>query len=163
MRSGIPFGVAGLNFGGSPPDFTSRAKLEYYLDRRGNIYARNLADLVVGLNKDSDGAVMERLGRIYDAILIDEVQDLVGWDLEVLDLLLDADVNLLMVGDPRQHTYATSRSSKNRKYRGAGFADWLEERKERCRTELRVESYRCNQALCDFADAIFPNLPAITS
>lgn len=159
----IPFSLRGLNFHGEPQRFTKRDTSRYYVDARGDLYGRNLADFVVTVDRASGGAVMDRLGRIYESILIDEVQDLVGWDLDVVDRLIDASPKLLMVGDPRQHTFGTSRSSRNKKYRGAGLATWLDERAGRCAQELWTESYRCHQRLCDFADAIFPELPATTS
>jgi DNA helicase-2/ATP-dependent DNA helicase PcrA len=68
-----------------------------------------------------------------------------------------------VVGDPRQHTFATSTVSKNKKYRGAGFLDWLNERSDLCKQEHRHESDRCHQAICDFASALFPEFPALTS
>lgn len=162
--TGVTFGLRGLNFDGVPGRFTPKSEaVRYYIDRRGDLYGCNLANFVLEANRASGGAVMARLGRIYDAMLIDEVQDLVGWDLDVLDLLIDAPPKLLLVGDPRQHTYGTNRSARNKKYRGAGFADWLNDRADRCSQELRTESYRCHQNICDFADAIYPNMPATTS
>lgn len=162
--TGVTFALTGLNFDGEPGRFTRKSNVaRYYMDHGRNLYACNLANFVVEADRASRGAVMDRLGRIYDAILIDEVQDLVGWDLDVIDLLIDASPRLLMVGDPRQHTYGTNRSAKNKKYRGAGFADWLQERSDRCPMEVRTESYRCHQEICDFADAIYPEMPATTS
>ena len=34
---------------------------------------------------------------------VDEVQDLVGYDLEILDAMLRRGMRLVMAGDPRQH------------------------------------------------------------
>jgi DNA helicase-2/ATP-dependent DNA helicase PcrA len=103
------------------------------------------------------------LERIYAHIFIDEVQDLVGYDLDVLDSLLVSGIKLILVGDPRQHTFATNIGPRNKKYRGARLADWFAKRADVCTFEPRNYSYRCNQAICDFADAIYPNLPATTS
>jgi DNA helicase IV len=41
--------------------------------------------------------------------------------------------------------------------------DWFVERSHVCNLETRNYSYRCNQAICDFADAIFPNMPPTKS
>jgi hypothetical protein len=43
--------------------------------------------------------------------------------------------------------------------------DWLGERgaKRILELEQRCESFRCNQPICDFADALYPELPATTS
>lgn len=161
---GRPFVLKGLNFDGEPHRGTPKSRpLNYFVDSAGNLYRRNLASFVFEASRASERAVFDRLSRIYDAILVDEVQDLVGWDLNVLDLLLAADVNLLLVGDPRQHTYSTNTSNKNKKYQGVGMKDWLDERSEICSREHRTESYRCHQKICDFADGIYPDMPATTA
>ncbi|MGW7459046.1 hypothetical protein [Streptomyces sp. NPDC054797] len=65
--------------------------------------------------------------------------------------------------DPRQATFATNNAAKNKRYKGSGIADWLTERNNICEVENRLESYRCNQAICDFADDLFPDLPRTIS
>jgi DNA helicase IV len=121
------------------------------------MYRDGVSDFVAELNRKTCGRVVRRLERIYTHIFVDEVQDLVGYDLEVLDLLIASRIKLLMVGDPRQHTFSTNLGSKFRKYQGAGLALWFQERSEVCTTEQRNYSYRSNQAICDFADAIYPD------
>lgn len=162
--TGQPFGIRGLNFDGQPSRFTSKAQVQkYYFDRRRDAYARNLADFVIEANRASEGAVIDRICRIYDTLLVDEVQDMVGWDLDVLDLLLDAPMNVLLVGDVRQHTYGTNRSNRNQRYKAAGMSTWFEERVDRCRLERWTASFRCHQHICDFADRIYPELPTTQS
>jgi DNA helicase IV len=58
---------------------------------------------------------------------------------------------------------ATNIGPRNKKYRGVGLAAWIAERSNICTLETRDCSYRCNQAICDFADAIYPNMPATKS
>jgi DNA helicase IV len=118
---------------------------------------------VVTLNQMTRGAVVDRLERIFTHIFVDEVQDLVGYDLDFLDLLLASGINLILVGDPRQHTIATNVGPRNKKYRGIGLADWFAERSHVCTLEPRNFSFRCNQAICNFADAIYPDMPATKS
>src|SRR5690606_9696945 len=97
--------------------------------------------------------------KIYTHILVDEVQDLVGYDLDVLDMLLASAVRLTLVGDPRQHTLSTNNGPRNKKYRGPGIKDWFAERASACELQTRDVSYRCNQTICDFADSIYPDMP----
>jgi DNA helicase II / ATP-dependent DNA helicase PcrA len=40
---------------------------------------------------------------------------------------------------------------------------WLKDRATICRLETRHESWRCNQAICDWADDLFPAMPATKS
>jgi len=132
---------------------------KYFFDSRYNMYRDGVSDFVCKLDAAADGAVIRRLEHIYDLILIDEMQDLVGYDLEVLHLLMKSTLSLVAVGDPRQHTLSTNRSPKNKKYRGAGMVDWFAEQSAICDVEHRVQNYRCNEQICRFADALFPHLP----
>jgi hypothetical protein len=67
-------------------------------------------------------------------------------------------MSVTVVGDPRQHTLATANVPKNKRYRGSGFSDWLDERSDICVREDRLTSVRCNQPICDFASRVFPGL-----
>jgi superfamily I DNA/RNA helicase len=102
---------------------------------------------------------------MYDAIYIDELQDLAGYDLDFLDLLFASALATTVVGDPRQPTYRTNQSNRNKKYHGEGVVDWVQERAkaEVCTIEERTESWRCNQQICDWADALYPHLPQTVS
>lgn len=161
--TGEPFMIGGLNFKGQRNRFTKKTNLGYFIDRNADLYRDGVSDFAVEINKKTSGAVVQRLERIYSHLLIDEVQDLVGYDLDVLDLLLSSRINLTLVGDPRQHTFATNLGARNKKYRGPGLAQWFTEREDQCTLETRNHSYRCNEAICNFADRIFPNLPPTSS
>ncbi|MEE4379793.1 MAG: UvrD-helicase domain-containing protein [Candidatus Competibacteraceae bacterium] len=158
-----PLLINGLNFKGTRKRYTKKKHLSYFIDRNRDMYRDGVSDFVVKLNAAVNSAIVKRLERIFTHVFIDEVQDLVGYDLEVLDLLLVSQIKMVLVGDPRQHTFATNTGAKHPKYRGIGLTDWFAERSAICGLEERTESYRCCQAICDFADAIYPNLPATTS
>lgn len=148
------------------PRFMRRDDLEhYYLDSADNVYRDAVSDLAVVLDQASGGKVTARLQGIYGKIFIDEVQDLAGWDLELLRLLLASDIAITMVGDPRQAVYLTNRSQKNSQFRGAKLFDWLaaREREGVCTLRTMEVSHRCNQPICNFADHIYPALPTTTS
>jgi DNA helicase II / ATP-dependent DNA helicase PcrA len=155
--------VRGLNFEGKKQRFARKTERGYFLDRHADVFRDGLADFVCTANEKSRGAVISRLEALYDHIYIDEVQDLVGYDLDVLDLLFASGIPITVVGDPRQHTLSTSNVPKNKKYRGAGFSDWLNERSEVCARIDRVESVRCNPPICEFASSLFPDLPPLAS
>lgn len=161
--TGQPFLIGGLNFKGRRNRFTPKTELRYFLDRQSDLYRDGVSDFAVQVNCKTEGAVVYRLERIFSHIFVDEVQDLVGYDLDVLDLLLSSRVGLTLVGDPRQHTFATNLSPRNRKYRGAGLVEWFREREDCCMLETRDYSFRCNQEVCDFADRVFPELPRTKS
>lgn len=155
-----------LNFKPNPNRYASKKQpLGYYFDRNGDFYRNVLADFVVEADKLSAGLVIRRLERLYDAIYVDELQDLAGSDLHFLDLLFASAIQLTLVGDPRQGTYMTNQSNTNKKYRREGVANWLDERvaADVCALEERTESWRCNQQICDWADALYPDMPRTVS
>jgi DNA helicase II / ATP-dependent DNA helicase PcrA len=161
---GEPFVISGLNFMPRPNRYVAKADArDYYLDAAAHMYRDHVSDFVLRLNEATAGAVMTRLERVYAHVFIDEVQDLVAYDLDFLHLLLESECCITMVGDPRQYILETNVGSRNKKYRGAGLLDWFKERSDICQLDERGENYRCNQEICDFADSIFPSLPPATS
>jgi len=115
---------------------------------------------VIDCENITNGLVTQRIGEVYDEIFIDEFQDLSGYDLDLLEVLLKAGIRMVIVGDPRQCTYTTNNSAKNRQYRGTGILDLVGkwETKNLCRVENHAISYRCNQKICDFADMLWPQM-----
>ncbi|WP_317054344.1 UvrD-helicase domain-containing protein [Roseovarius rhodophyticola] len=70
----------------------------------------------VGRKSYKVGCATERLEEIYDVIFIDEVQDLVGWDFELLRLFSAcSELDVICVGDFRQTIYQTANAQKKPK------------------------------------------------
>lgn len=65
-----------------------------------------------------DGKVIKRLYQQYKTIYFDEVQDLAGTDLDVIEKLIKSNIRVVMVGDPKQFTYETHTERKNKKISG---------------------------------------------
>jgi DNA helicase II / ATP-dependent DNA helicase PcrA len=148
--------LGGLNFEGDPGRYATDAAR--FLDGSRRAYRRHLPHLARDVCDASEGAVIDRLARIYDTIYIDEVQDLNGYDLEILDTLLSAPLDLNMVGDIRQAILATNpREQKNRQYRGIAVKKWFEHQAQSGRMAIvhMSDTWRCNQQIADFADSIF--------
>jgi DNA helicase II / ATP-dependent DNA helicase PcrA len=147
--------LRGFNFDGDPGRYaTGRAR---YLDNAGCAYRLHLAKLACLVMDNAGGAPIDRIERMYTHIYIDEVQDLVGWDLEILDRLLKSRVCVHVVGDLRQSLIETNpRDVKNKQYRGVEMLKWFLEREgETLVIRHQTETYRCNQQIADFADRIF--------
>lgn len=160
-------GRSGLKFQGKMfPVYWGEDDFEkFYFTEDKRIYSDKLAQLVVRLQEASKGLVFERIRRCYEKIYIDEVQDLAGYDLEVLDLLFKIDSDVLLVGDPRQATYATNNSRKNKKYVKSAIVNFfLDERLgiDIDDTSLQV-NHRCAPAICDYSNKLFPNMNPATS
>lgn len=164
VLTGAPGSIQGLNFKGRRNQFAKKSDIQsYYFDSTGNFYRDGVSEFVCDVNKKTESAVINRLQRVARHIFIDEFQDLVGYDLDVVELLFRSSVNITVVGDPRQYTLSTNLGSRNKKYRGSGILDWLNERMALCRLQNQEYNFRCNQEICDFADKIFPNFPATVS
>jgi hypothetical protein len=156
--------VRSLNFKANRPPKVARANWQYYyFDGKGDFRPEGIAEFACHADQATGGRVIRRLEGLYDKIYIDEFQDLAGYDLDFLDLLFDSKIEIMIVGDPRQDTYATSQNRKNKHYRGQRMFNWLNERSAKCKVEPRTESWRCNQEICDWADALYPDLPPTTS
>jgi ATP-dependent DNA helicase UvrD/PcrA len=140
-------------------------KQRYYFGKGRDIYSDKISKFALNCNTKSGGKVISRLESMFDCIYIDEIQDLAGYDLELLLLFLSADFSLVFVGDHRQATLATNQSPKNKKYRYVGIIKLLKlwERKKLIDIEFKAISYRCRQEICDFADRLFPDDPAAES
>ncbi|MFD4788330.1 UvrD-helicase domain-containing protein [Streptomyces sp. NPDC058459] len=156
--------IKGLNF--SEPGIRYARKDEpknYYLDPASAVYRNQVAALAHEANRRSGGMVVNRLAEMFDHIYVDEIQDMAGYDLDLLESVMKSPISLTVVGDPRQATYWTNTSPRYKRYRGSGIVDWFSERPKLCTIESRTESYRCNQAICDFADDLYPKLPRTIS
>lgn len=151
--------------GQSAQGVTELRTREHYLTAGGKIYSDKLSKFVVKCNERSEGAVVDRLSRIYTHIFIDEVQDLAGYDLDFLKLLFECSSDVLMVGDPRQGTYSTNNSSKNSRFKKSRILNFFEENFaaiEKDETSLTV-NYRSCQEICDLSNSLYNDLPKTTS
>ena len=140
-------------------------KKEKWFTKERDIYSNKLAEFAVECNKIGGGKVIRRLERIFDTILVDEVQDLAGYDLDFLEMLFDSSINVMLVGDPRQATFTTNYAGRNRKFRRAGITKWFDEMRSKKKAKMDTDtcSHRCNQEICDFADSIYPKFEKTVS
>ncbi|MEP7763232.1 UvrD-helicase domain-containing protein [Sanguibacter sp. 25GB23B1] len=148
--------LTGLNFDGDPGRYATDAKR--FLDEDDRAYKLHLAKLARDVMLASNDGAIDRLEHIYDEIYIDEVQDLGGWDLEVVEALLRSKLKITMVGDVRQALLSTNvRDPKNAKYRKEKMLDWFRLMEKRNLLEIaqRPTTYRSNQTIATFSDSIF--------
>jgi DNA helicase-2/ATP-dependent DNA helicase PcrA len=110
---------------------------KHYFTPSWKIYSDKISKFIVKCDKLTDGDIISRVSRIYSHIYIDEVQDLAGYDLELIKLLFKSKSDILLVGDPRQVTYLTHHSSKNKKYQDGKIKNYL---LENCKSLLAEDS-----------------------
>lgn len=132
----------------------------HYFSKYYDIYSDKVAKFIIKCNRKTKGEVIRRISCIYKHIMVDEVQDLAGWDLEILKLLFKSKARVLLVGDPRQVTYLTHHSRKYEKYKYGGIEGFI-------RNELRCDlcdidettlqaSHRNNKKICELSSKLFP-------
>lgn len=132
----------------------------HYFTTTNKIYSDRLPKFVVKANNASDGEVINRISRIYQHIFIDEIQDLAGYDLEILKLLFQTASNVLLVGDPRQVTYLTHHENKFGKYQDGKIKEFIV---DECKKKIPYEideaslnsSHRNNKAICDYSSKLY--------
>ena len=136
-----------------------------YLTKSNDIYKNKVSEFAYECNKITGGLVLNRLEKIYDYIFIDEFQDFAGYDLNLLESLFNVSINIIAVGDPRQTTFSTNNSRKNKQHRKEKIYSWVKKKEQEKLISIEEikKSYRCNQIICDFADELFCDLPKTVS
>lgn len=148
----------------SQPIFWAEKYLyKFYFTKDIRIYSDKISKFVYECNVKTKGEVIDRISRVYKHIYIDEVQDLAGWELEILKKLFNTDSDIVLVGDPRQVVYLTHHSGKNPKYKNGNIEGFIKEKctKDICSidpTSLNI-SHRNNKEICEFSSALFPEFP----
>ncbi|AXN45102.1 ATP-dependent helicase/nuclease subunit A [Mycobacterium marinum] len=154
--------LAGLNFEGVPasrPDGVVIASgAARYLDAESRAYRRFLSKLAVDVAKAAEGTVITRLQRIYDEIYVDEVQDMTGYDLDMLEQLLKSTSTIHLVGDLRQSVFDTNpQDPRLPEFRGLKMINWFRQQEESGRLQIKFSSttLRSVQSVATFADSLF--------
>ncbi len=121
---------------GASTQYIKKADIKkYYFNKSNEIYSDKLSDFRSFCEKESGGAVLNRLKDMYAHILIDEVQDLAGFDIDILEALLSSPIEITLVGDIRQSTFRTNYSHKNKGFVGRGLLNKIDgwEKKGLCK------------------------------
>lgn len=144
-----------------PVLYKEATELEYhYFSPDLQIYSDKLAKFVFRCNEKSDGRVIKRLEKLFSHILVDEVQDLAGYDLELIRLFLGSACSVELVGDPRQVTYTTHWEHRFKQYSNGRIKEFIE--KECTGLDCLIEerflnrTHRNNEPICGFANALYP-------
>ncbi|CAL8978047.1 ATP-dependent helicase/nuclease subunit A [Tessaracoccus sp. O5.2] len=149
--------VEGFNFH-YKPHLKATAEQRHF-DPTGALTKAGLSSLVGAIIEASNGAPIDRLSKIYEELCVDEVQDLTGWDLVILEKLLLSPMRVTLVGDLRQSVYSTNQSDqKLSQFRGLRKIDWFRAQESRGRLKI-VESlynWRSVDEVVSFANSVFP-------
>lgn len=136
-----------------------------YLTKDHDLKSEEAAELAMTLNAWSKGAVLRRLERIYGHIYIDEVQDMSGWDLNIIEALMRTSIAITAVGDGKQAVFRTNYAQKNKGKGGANIWKFFLnlQRGGLANIQRQNVSRRFNYEICNFANRVFPNENNITT
>lgn len=136
-----------------------------YIKPGRNIRSNQASELAVLLNQCSCGMSIKRLEGIYSNIYFDEIQDLAGYDIDLLRSLMESNIAITCCGDSKQATFTTHVAKKNKKQTGKNI--WLFfselEADGLVLIERKLASRRFNWDICCFANAVYPVGDAITT
>lgn len=158
-------GRRGTNRFGQPVYWGEENFKEFYFTKDYKIYSDKISKFIYTCNKDRvNGEVFERISRMFANVYVDEVQDLAGWDLELILLLFKSKSDVTLVGDPRQTIYATNDGGKHKPYRGGRIDAFLKEKGGKRLsyhedTETLKNSHRNSGVICGFSSLLFPDYP----
>ena len=111
-----------------------------------------LAKLTARITMVTKAAAAVRLGDIYSHVYFDEVQDLVGWDYDVLKVLSTSTKSpITCVGDFRQTVYETTFGHKAPQTAAAKIAAF---KSMGFKEETLTLNRRCISTICAVADAV---------
>jgi DNA helicase-2/ATP-dependent DNA helicase PcrA len=151
--------------GKSVPFVPKHKTSPHYFHDGTRIYSDKISKFICECERKSGGAVMRRLRQRFSHIVIDEIQDMAAYDLDVLEMMLKSGIQITFVGDHRQATFSTNHSPKHKSFAGPAIIKKFELWKLAGLTSIEYErhTHRCNQAIADLADGFFPSEPKTLS
>lgn len=145
------YGHGGINY-------NAKGTKKRYVTESHLINANEASEFVLELNRLSSDRVFRRLEAIYDRIYFDEVQDLSGYDIDIIRYLIDSRIAVTCCGDNKQATYRTHNAKKNKGLTGANiwmfFSDLEKQNKVTIQKNLNTRRFNCQ--ICSFANKVFP-------
>lgn len=161
----LNIGFSKVQDGQSSP-FSAENAFEHYFTSDYRIYSDKLSKAIIKLNQYKGDIIFNRLSRIYGYIFVDEVQDLSGYDLDIITEFLRNIDNVLLVGDPRQCTYSTNNSPKYKQFRNGKIKDFYDKYWVHvCALDEQtlMKSHRNEQIICELSSSLYPSFSPTTS
>ena len=137
----------------------------YFSGKQRLVKKDSASELVLFLNEQSRGSVVNRLEKVYSHIYVDEIQDMAGYDLSIIEMLFDSGVNIICVGDNKQATYSTHNARKNKGKSGRNLWEFCADKQSNgvATIEENMVSRRFNSNICTFANIVYPNTKNIST
>lgn len=146
-------------------NYVKKGIKERYITKYNNIDANYASEMAYTLIKDSKGLPIKRLSEIYSYIFIDEIQDMAGYDLDIIEELMRSNINIICVGDPLQATFKTNTGPKNQNSSGKNVDKFFTKLAKKGIVEIEYDyvSQRFNEFICSFAHKVHPRSSAMTT
>lgn len=127
--------------------------LHYLTPCKTKVYSGFLAKLATLIAKRSKDAPAKRVKEIYQKVFFDEVQDLVGWDYDVIQSLSNVMTDsICCVGDFRQTIYTTTFGHKSPQTPAEKIDCFIG--KMKFKKHPMPKNRRCIQEICNLSDTI---------
>jgi DNA helicase-2/ATP-dependent DNA helicase PcrA len=142
----------------------SKGLLEYYIDNAGRIYSDKIASLSIKFQQDYNELPLQNLGRIFQNIYVDEIQDFTGEDIDLVKALIENSAYCVTcVGDPRQSTYQTSNARKNKAVTQGNILEYFKKNKVPAQIDQTTlnTNYRCCSDICSLSDLLYTDYPRV--
>lgn len=128
-----------------------RSNPAFYMGRDRRVYIQRLSQLVI--NKVGVEKIQARMTQFFPHVFIDEVQDVGGYDFDLMEIILGSNVNTLCVGDFYQFTYSSNQDGAKNKSLMNDFDKYLNRFKKMgvdVDTKSLSKSWRCGESICEF-------------
>jgi DNA helicase-2/ATP-dependent DNA helicase PcrA len=151
--------------GRSVPYIPASNTTGHYFAEGRYIYSDKISKFICECDRRTEGTVMRRLAQRFDHIFVDEIQDMAGYDLDVLELILNAGIEVSLVGDHRQATLRTNQGKKNAAFAGFNIVKKFRQWEADGLATLSYErhTHRCHQDIAQLGDSFFPKEPSTKS
>jgi DNA helicase-2/ATP-dependent DNA helicase PcrA len=156
-------GQSGLKYywKGRPIYWAEKDLFKHYFDSKLSIYSDKLSKFICRIHEKDNELIYRRLANVYGYVFIDEIQDLAGYDLDIIKNIYLSIENVIAVGDPRQTTYSTHHSQKYEKYSKGKIKNFfLEHLNDICEIDevTLCKSHRNEPIICHISSQLFPDL-----
>ena len=122
-----------------------KTDIKRYVTKNGQLKAKQASEFVVECTT-KDQSLVKRISEIYEEVVIDEVQDLAGADLDLIESFMnDQNIRVILIGDSRQATFSTHSSIRNKKFKGLNMLNYFQELKKSGLIEL-IELNDCKRS-----------------
>lgn len=139
-----------------------RGSLPYYFNQNDDVRQNQVSELASHLMALDSVDILHRLHSQFEAIYFDEAQDLIGSDIQLIRQLVYSPIKIVLVGDPKQSSYATHNArQEKRQLSGRLLGALFQEFHEAGVMDLRYlqQSRRFGNSIAQFANQVDPSLP----